>query len=147
MNFPKTPHNRRMTIGFTLVELMITIAVMTVIAAVAIPAYNGFIRESHYTTMRATINQMRTPIEDTRLEDGSYGTVGNVNDFAIIRTRFNLDADIDPGLYDYTVAVVSTTNYHVWGESPGGLWLRCENRANRCCETNASDDPSADCPP
>jgi prepilin-type N-terminal cleavage/methylation domain-containing protein len=133
--------------GFTLVELMITIAVIVIIAAIAVPAYNGYIREGHYANIRATINQMRTPIEDSRLENGGYGATGNINNFSSIKTRFNLDADLEPGEYSYTVAVISTTNYHVWGRYRStNIWLRCEDRASRCCNTNASNDPANACP-
>lgn len=137
---PRLPH------GYSLVELMITTALISVLATIAVSAYNGYISESRYAIIRSTINQMRTPIEDFRLENGGYGTTLDLTDFGAISGRFGLDPnDIDFGPYAFTVSVVSTSNYTVWGSYDGDTWIRCENRANRCCDSNAGNDPAAAC--
>ena len=41
-------HQRhRYQAGFSLVELMITIAIISILSAIAIPLYNGYISEGH----------------------------------------------------------------------------------------------------
>lgn len=136
------------TRGVTLVELMITIAVLSILIAIAIPAYNGYVREGHYTAIRATINSMRTPIEDFRLDNGNYGAAGNLAGQAAIDGRFGWEPGTDTGAYNYTVAVVGTNNYHVWGQLSAAVWVRCQDRMSNCCDSDATGatGPSAACP-
>ncbi len=121
--------------GVTLVELMITIAVLSVIVAIAIPAYNGYIREGHFTTMRATLQGMRTPIEDFRLENGSYGANSNLSGVAAISSRFGWQPTGDTSAYAYTVSVTSTGSYDAWGTFGANIWVRCDTRFTNCCDS------------
>jgi len=43
--------------GFTLVELMITVAIIGVIAAIGLPAYRGYIDTANMTKVNATYNE------------------------------------------------------------------------------------------
>lgn len=137
---PNAPSTRR---GYTLVELMITIAIVTILTAIAVPLYNGYIREGHYAAMRATIDSMRTPIEDFRLENGSYGATGNLVGIAAIDGRFGWEPNSDTDAYTYTVAVVATNDYDVWGIYNSDIWVRCEDRMSNCCDSEASGATSA----
>lgn len=135
--------------GVTLVELMITIAVLSVIVAIAIPAYNGYIREGHFTTMRATLQGMRTPIEDFRLENGSYGANGNLSGVAAIGGRFGWEPTGDTSAYTYTVSVTSSGSYDAWGSFGIDTWVRCDSRFNNCCDsaTPGATAVTSACPP
>ncbi|MCB1790099.1 MAG: prepilin-type N-terminal cleavage/methylation domain-containing protein [Gammaproteobacteria bacterium] len=133
--------------GFTLVELMITIAVLSVIVAIAIPAYNNYIRESHYTTMRATLNGMRTSIEDFRLENGNYGSNTTLSGVSAITGRFGWTPSGDTSAYSYTIVVTATNSYDAYGQFGSGVWVRCQNRYSTCCdsETSSGSAPSDPC--
>jgi prepilin-type N-terminal cleavage/methylation domain-containing protein len=142
------PVGNRGSRGVTLVELMISIAVLSVIVAIALPAYNNYLREGHFATIRTTVNGMRTSIEDYRLENGNYGTTATLSDAAAITARFGWTPSGNTSSYRYTVAVTATNSYDVWGQfGTAGVWARCDNRYNSCCDsdTTSSASPTA-CP-
>ena len=134
--------------GFSLVELMIAIAIIAVLSSIAIPLYNGYVREGHFTALRANMPGLRTVIEDFRLDNGSYGANGNLVGLAAIDARYGWEPGSDIGQYSYTVAVVGTNDYNVWGTFSPDIWVRCEQRMNRCCGsgTPGATAATAACP-
>ena len=134
--------------GITIVELMVAIALLSVLAGLAIPLYDGYVRESHLTAMRVTINGMRTPIEDYRLENGNYGS-NATHDQAAIQSTFGWTPSGDLGRYSYTMVVTATNSYDIYGQySPStDVWVRCEDRFTTCCdsETSSGGGPTDGC--
>ncbi|OQX37072.1 MAG: hypothetical protein B0D91_07650 [Oceanospirillales bacterium LUC14_002_19_P2] len=58
--------------GFTLIELMIVVAIIGILAAVAIPQYQNYIARSEVATGIASVNATRTIIEDFVINDGVF---------------------------------------------------------------------------
>jgi type IV pilus assembly protein PilE len=54
--------------GFTLIELMITIAVIAVLAAIALPSYNNYITRSKLTEAHQVLSDLRVKMEQ-RFQD------------------------------------------------------------------------------
>jgi type IV pilus assembly protein PilE len=90
--------------GFTLVELMITLAVLSIIAAIAIPSYQGYVREGRIQSVRGNVEPLRLALEDYFLENGTYATgewtVGGTQD---LDDKIGWHPDGDGALYNYTV--------------------------------------------
>ncbi len=71
-SFPKL-HSPTKTGGFTLIELMITVAIIAVLGAIAIPAYQGYITSAKIKAAEAVLEQFPLLLETFRAETGSMG--------------------------------------------------------------------------
>jgi prepilin-type N-terminal cleavage/methylation domain-containing protein len=77
------PMTRRQT-GFTLIEIMIAVAILAIIAAIAIPAYQGYILESRYGTALQDMRQMQLILDDLA-SDNDLGALDgdNLNELGV----------------------------------------------------------------
>ena len=121
--------------GYSLIELMVTIAIIAVIAAIAIPAYQGYISESVITAATTNANSLRVPLEDYRLENGTYIVGGDTSyNEAELLANFGWSPDGDKNAYVYSVTA-TTNSWDVTVEHVNNIWVRCENRLSRCCNS------------
>ncbi len=58
--------------GFTLIELMITVAIIGVLASIALPSYNEYIQRTHRAHAKATLLQVAQWMERASTATGSY---------------------------------------------------------------------------
>ena len=58
--------------GFTLIELMITVAILGVLAGIAIPAYNGYITTAKMSEATNNLAALKLAEEEFYLENNSY---------------------------------------------------------------------------
>ena len=58
--------------GFTLIELMIVIAIVAIFAAIALPAYGEQVRKSRRAEASSTAGDMQLSLERWRAENPSY---------------------------------------------------------------------------
>ena len=58
--------------GFTLIEVMITVAIIAIIAAVALPNYLDYVTRSRLVEAKTNLSDMRTRLEQYFLDNRSY---------------------------------------------------------------------------
>ncbi|GIA98100.1 TPA: prepilin-type N-terminal cleavage/methylation domain-containing protein [Vibrio cholerae] len=61
--------------GFTLIELMIVVAIIGVLAAIAVPAYKSYVTKSELATGAATLRSLLTNIDMYHQEKGTYAGI------------------------------------------------------------------------
>lgn len=71
----------RSTRGFTLIEVMITVAIVAILAAIAVPSYSNYIRRARLSETLAVLSGMRVKMEqffqDNRTYNGACGLAGS----------------------------------------------------------------------
>ncbi|WP_414828007.1 type IV pilin protein [Alteromonas sp. H39] len=92
--------------GWTLVELMITVAIVGIIGAIAVPSYMEHIRESRRTDARTELMQLKMEQEAYRLENNSYASAAQLG---VAPTEF----------YTFSVSNVSATTYTLVATAKG----------------------------
>ena len=131
--------------GYSLIEVMVTVAIIAVIASIAIPAYQNYISESVIAAATANANSLRVPLEDYRLENGTYIVGGDTSyNEAELLTNFGWSPDGDKNLYVYSVTVTANS-WDITVQHANGVWVRCEDRMNRCCDADTVGATSSDC--
>jgi len=102
--------------GYTLVELMIVVAILSILAMLAIPAYRNYVTTARQGAARANIENLRIAVEDYRLDHMSTGYAdlnGLVWEPAGTKTLETSGPgwkpDGDQDMYNYKVVSTATT--------------------------------------
>lgn len=83
--------------GFTLIEMIVTVAVISILAAVAIPLYRDYIDTGQRQALVARVDSFRIFQDNWRVDNGSYlagdYASGGTNDFGVIGYAVQNDED------------------------------------------------------
>ncbi len=106
------------TAGFSLMEMLVAVAIIGILGAVALPAYNDYIQTSEEATLTASMSTMELFQEDFRLRTGAYAV--NLADKAAITAAIDWNPR-DDNEYVIADSADATALYAVTATSPTGL--------------------------
>jgi type IV pilus assembly protein PilA len=124
--------------GFTLIELMIVVAIIGILAAIAIPAYQDYTIRSRVSEGMNLAAGAKTTISETFASDGTFKTVGTNQSYGLalstsIQGNSVTAVNIAAATADITIsyrnlggtAVAGSTLVMVPTPTPGGMHWEC----------------------
>jgi type IV pilus assembly protein PilE len=104
--------------GFTLIELMIVIAVIGVLAAIAIPNYNDYVIRSRITRATAAMSDMRVRMEQFFQDNRVYPTACNA---APTAAQIALPPAADNPDFTFTCPTLTASTFQVLATGVGKM--------------------------
>lgn len=96
--------------GFTLIELIIVMAVIGILAGIALPAYQDYTKQGRVTEAATTLISLATQLEGRYLETRSYTDESNICSLGFNNTEhFSFSCSIpNEGSQQYLLSATST---------------------------------------
>ena len=98
--------------GFTLIEVMIVVAIIAILAAVALPSYSDYVRRGKVPNATTPLSQMRTNLEQWFQDNRDYSAVGGP--CATIATQNNKN-------FVFTCPVLTANTFMVTATGQGDM--------------------------
>jgi len=123
---------KKMQQGFTLIELMIVVAIIGILAAVAIPAYQDYTARAEGASGLAVINPLKTGVEDalargvdgSAIDEASIGTATDASPLGTIAVAiedtgagtvtFTFDGSAGPKIKDTVITLTRDADAGTW---------------------------------
>lgn len=77
--------------GFTLIELMIVVTIVGILTAVAVPAYQGYVRQAHLDEAKPYILDIASKERSYKVRNGTYCCSGGNMDETVLTSGLNVD--------------------------------------------------------
>ncbi len=120
--------------GFTLIELMIVVAIIAILSAIAIPQYQKYIAKTQMSRVVAELGSMRTPFEicmnNNQLVEGTApgecNIKGTLSNLLIAESDVTISTTgLITGTMGNTAATSLVDTVVTWSRSAEGNWV-CE---------------------
>lgn len=90
--------------GFTLMELMIVVAIIGIISAIAFPSYNSYMKKSRRADAKVGLSKLADKQERFYLQNNIYTT-------SFAATGLNTSTTSDEGYYTFAVTSANTAGF------------------------------------
>ena len=140
--------SKNQNLGFSLMEMMVVVAILAIIAGIAIPSYIRYVENSRLSQARAVITQIQQDIQRVKLVQGSLGansaavvatvqgilvngkSQGMINENGLNRFYgFAVVAGANSGQYFFNITPINT--------SKKGLYVDQSGNAFKCPDANS----------
>ena len=132
--------------GFTLIELMVTVAIVGILAAVAFPAYTAYVQRSRVPAALDALSSVATRLEQRFQDTGGYPTAADCggllmptpNNFTLTcaspATPFTVTATGSGPLAGYTYTI-NQAGARATTAHPKGAVATCWSTRGTTCDT------------
>ena len=109
--------------GFTLMELMIAVAIIGILSAIAYPSYTDYVRKARRAEAKSMLQEIQLVQEKYRANNSTYGTLTNLG---WTNTLTYYDLDINPNTAStYAIKATAKTGSSQIGDKQGAT--ECKN--------------------
>ncbi|MDT3718953.1 type IV pilin protein [Pseudomonas oryzihabitans] len=96
--------------GFTLIEIMVVVAIVGILAAIAYPSYSEYVRRGNRADAQASLMELAQFMERNYTRTGRY-TQDAAGNTAPVLPFLTSPKDGNRAIYDLSLATVTTTTY------------------------------------
>lgn len=108
-------NKRKQSRGFTLLELMVTMIIIGVLAAIALPMYKDNITKSKFGDATSALSTRRVQAEQYFQDNRTYANIGDfVNQACVADTTSSQN-------FDFACTTQTATNYTIQATGKGGM--------------------------
>ena len=113
----RTSHLPRRVAGFTLIEMMVAVVLVSILASIAIPSYRSYLRRGQLAEAFTTLADMRVKLEQYYQDNKFYGasptssaapTLPTYGAFPVTGKYFTVDIDNLGGAPSQTYRLIAT---------------------------------------
>lgn len=105
--------------GFTLIELMIVVAIIGILAAIAIPAYQDYVARAQVSEAFSMVSGQKTAISEFAQSNGVYpattGTSPTAGELKVLGKFADAEVTADSGIITVTFKSAGTANAKIAG--------------------------------